>query len=229
MQMEEKGYLFAFHQGASGNVNTFSAITGESNNNHKKNGKWYSSVLVEAFIEALPTLELTNTDGLYAGRYTLDMKINHETDHMVDKAKEIYAIWSNPSNPNHQKEANELCKKYGISSYYAAGAIITRSQMGESQEITVYALSFGDVAFATAPFEIFQETGRYIKANSPCKMTFASGYTNGSFGYLPAEHAFPYGSYEVDTCKYARGSAEELADALLELLKQQDEARNGAN
>jgi hypothetical protein len=52
-------------------------------------------------------------------------------------------------------------------------------------------------------------------------MTFASGYTNGSYGYLPASHAFPHHGYEVDTCKFVRGSAEAVAQVLGYLLDQQ--------
>ena len=227
-QMEEQGYLFAFHQGAAGNVTTFSAIRDEYTHNHKANLRWYGEVLTNAVMETIPKLKLTNTDMLQASAKTLTMQIDHTTDHLASVAKEIYGLWCDTTNPDSQKRYQELCKQYDIPSAYAASAIVARYEMAQTQEITVYALSFGDIAFATAPFEIFQETGIFIKENAPYQMTFASGYTNGAYGYLPASHAFPHHGYEVDTCKYVRGSAEIIADTLLELLDQQKLARENS-
>ena len=59
-------------------------------------------------------------------------------------------------------------------------------------------------------------------------MTFASGYTNGKQGYLPNEEVFPYGSYEVDVCLYVSGTAEIVADTLLDALNKQAELRNAS-
>ena len=223
--MEAQGYLFAFWQGASGNVNTFSLLAGESTQNHYKNVMWYGEELAKAVLQTIPSLTKAETRGLYANACTITMTVNHATDPLVSKATEISLLFDDPTK---EKEAKELCVKYGISSKLAAYAILERSRKGKTEEVTVYALSFGDIAFATAPFELFSVTGVYMKENSPCKMTFASGYTNGKQGYLPNEEVFPYGSYEVDVCLYVSGTAEIVADTLLDALNKQAELRNAS-
>ena len=77
----------------------------------------------------------------------------------------------------------------------------------------------GDLAFVSAPFEMFDTTGMYIKENSPYEMTFIMTCTNGSFGYVPSENAFVNGGYEVYTSRFVKGTAEKAADILLELIK----------
>jgi hypothetical protein len=81
------------------------------------------------------------------------------------------------------------------------------------------ALRFGDVALATAPGEIFTETGMAVKARSPLASTCFVGYTNGSVGYVPVPSAYPEGGYEVThACQVApeaAGLVEETALALL--------------
>ena len=64
-----------------------------------------------------------------------------------------------------------------------------------SAEFQAYRL--GDLAWATAPGEIFNELGRQVKGGSPFPATFFAGYTNGSIGYVPVPEAYPEGGYEV--------------------------------
>jgi hypothetical protein len=81
-------------------------------------------------------------------------------------------------------------------------------------------LCAGDIAFATAPFEMFNSNGRYIKENSPFKMTFVLAYCNGFNSYLPDEKAFNYDCYEVNARRFPKGSAEEVAQTNVAMLKQ---------
>ena len=47
-------------------------------------------------------------------------------------------------------------------------------------------------------------------------MTFISGYTNGSEGYMPNIKAYAHGGYGCDTCRFPAGVTEKLTNALLE-------------
>ena len=59
-----------------------------------------------------------------------------------------------------------------------------------------------------------------IKAASEFEMTFICGYANGRYGYMPSDYAFPHGDYEVQQCKYVQGTAEQIANEHISLLKQ---------
>jgi len=63
--------------------------------------------------------------------------------------------------------------------------------------IEVHILKFGDVAFATNPFELFLDYGNQIKARSKAKQTFILQLTAGAYSYLPTEKAEKAGHYSA--------------------------------
>lgn len=79
---------------------------------------------------------------------------------------------------------------YAFKSVYHAIHMRKRARMPESLEMELNALCAGDIVFATAPFEMFNSGGRFIKAKSPFKMTFVLACCNGFHSYLPDEKAF---------------------------------------
>lgn len=77
--------------------------------------------------------------------------------------------------------------------------------------------------FATVPAEIFDTTGKQIREGSPTEITFVLTVTNGRHTYIPPAEVFNYSSsgvvpYEVRICKYPRGTAETLAQDLINML-----------
>ena len=77
---------------------------------------------------------------------------------------------------------------------------ISRYRQQQTSEILpteVHILRFGDVAFATSPFELFLDYGNYIKARSFAKQSFIMQLTCGSLGYLPTEKAEKGGHYSA--------------------------------
>jgi hypothetical protein len=77
----------------------------------------------------------------------------------------------------------------------------------------------GDLAFATAPAEIFTENGALVKQQSPFKNTFFVGYTNGSIGYVPTHEAYPEGGYEVThACQVDPPAGDIINEGCLSLL-----------
>ncbi len=82
-------------------------------------------------------------------------------------------------------------------------------------------LRFGDIALVTSPGEIFTETGRAIKKNSPIPATLFAAYSNGSIGYVPVPEAYAEGGYEVThACQVGPKAAGMIEEAALTLLKE---------
>ena len=94
----------------------------------------------------------------------------------------------------------------------------TQIPTGSTLTVRLYAISFGDVAFCSAPYEMFDTNGVEIREASPFAMTFVCAYTNGQHGYVPSALAFPHGAYEVSACAFVPGSGEEFAGELIRLL-----------
>ena len=61
----------------------------------------------------------------------------------------------------------------------------------------IHVVRFGDLAFATDPFELFLNFGNRIRARSAARQTFLLQLTNGAFGYLPTALAERHGHYSA--------------------------------
>jgi len=92
-----------------------------------------------------------------------------------------------------------------------------------NQDIT--AISIGNIGFATVPFEMFDTNGMQIKDGSPYDITFVLTNCNNRDGYIPAQEVFDYNPgdarlmpYEVKSCAYAKGTAETVAQGLIDML-----------
>ena len=110
--------------------------------------------------------------------------------------------------------------------------ITTIFKGGDTQAfINLAVYSIGEVAFAAVPYEMFGPNGSAVKEGSPYSMTFVSTCTNGAGLYIPADYDFDYTipCYEMSHNAYRRGTAEQLADAFVSMLKQTYETRFGEN
>ncbi len=86
----------------------------------------------------------------------------------------------------------------------------------ETMDLSV--LSIGEAAFATAPIEMHDTLGMYVKEKSPFKATLMCAYTNGAHGYMPSSLAFDNGGYETNSTHFVKGTGEEIASKLVEML-----------
>ncbi len=91
---------------------------------------------------------------------------------------------------------------------------------GNPVSINAYAFSIGDIAFVTAPYEMFDDNAKYIKENSPFEMTIVASYANGHGQYIASEWAYAYPSYESTNGNYDKGVAEKLAEDYVTLLNE---------
>jgi hypothetical protein len=54
-----------------------------------------------------------------------------------------------------------------------------------------------------------------VRSESPFPNTYYFGYTNGWFGYLPTEAAFPEGGYETNVTPFTAQAEKDLGDAVI--------------
>ena len=202
---------FAYYQGACGNINLKSYISGKQ---IYANYMQVGNALPDVLGEALESMTPVSLGEIKAERVDFDVTVNHDDDHLYDKALEV----------NKEKDVTkqkELIAKYGFQSKYEASSIITRYNYGVTETFSLSAISFGDLGFASTPYEMFDTNGMEVKDGSPFKMTFVCSCTNGSWSYVAADHAYENGGYEVYNCKFVRGTAEAVVGELLRLLNKQ--------
>ena len=82
------------------------------------------------------------------------------------------------------------------------------------------ALSIGEVSFIFGSFEMFSDTGRYIREHSPFYMTFIATQALNTHSYIPSDIAFEIGCYEAYASQFQQGTAKLIADTYIETLKE---------
>ena len=108
---------------------------------------------------------------------------------------------------------------------YAQEALFL-SKYPSTKKIKLQAILIGDIGIATAPCEVFAETGLAIKQESPFPKTFTIELANGYGGYLPPAEQHKLGGYETWPARssYLEVNAEtKIRNGLVSLLRKLNE------
>ena len=181
---------------------------------HGLDHRAYGKAVGQLVVDALPTLKAANTGNVNLQLMEHTGKTNYNgTDRYVE-AKEIYDLFLEKG----YSAGNSAAKSAGFISVYDARSIVTRSKLPKTQQIKLGALSIGDVSFIFASFEMFSETGRYIRENSPYDMTFICTLSLGSHDYIPSDIGFELNCYEAYTAHFEQDTAKNIADQFIATL-----------
>ena len=125
---------------------------------------------------------------------SIDLPLRKATKSEYEKAvREIeYYVEKNAEKGVFTFEDNAKC-------YVHAGLIARYRQQQFTETFTIesHIVRFGDIAFATNPFELFLDYGNRIKARSYAEQTFIVQLCCGKGGYLPTEKAEKAGHYSA--------------------------------
>ena len=204
------GCLVAYFTGADGNMNPDSTIQADA---HNLNWREYGVKMAQLAYELMQELQEVEGSGIVTKQEMVEVDIDHSWDPMLEQAKEVYNLWRTVG----FQEGNALGRTYGFSTSYQANAIIRRAAMDPTDTLEINAFRVGGIGFTTGTYEMFSESGIFVKENSPFAFTFL---LTGNFTYIPSDGAFNYRCYEADTGYYARGTAEKLAERYVEMLKE---------
>ena len=200
---------FVYYQGAGGNINFFSSIPGERiYGDYKAAADGY----MIATREALSNEESIETGKIQTLARPVTVTVRKEPAEVVELAKKVMAA---PEN-----ERGTLAVQYGFETWRHANSTVGRSQKGETEDLPLTAITFGEIAFCAFPYEMFDTNGKEARDGSPFKTTFVCSLANGSHGYIASNYAFPHGTYEVFACQYVQGTGEQLSGAMVEMLKE---------
>ncbi len=94
--------------------------------------------------------------------------------------------------------------------------------------IELDAISVGDsIGFVTAPCEMFDTNGMFVKENSPFQITFILTCANGHHKYIPSSAPYDYSAlyggpepYEVRVSKVCQGTGEVVAQRMVDMLRE---------
>lgn len=90
----------------------------------------------------------------------------------------------------------------------------------DTSKFYISAFSIGDLAFTAVPGEFHDTLGVYVKENSPFGRTFFCAYTNANISYVPSAEAMDLGGYEPEKMRFVKGTGEDVAQKLVEMLNE---------
>ena len=214
-------------QGAAGNLNTNSRFDEEKLYSANDRVKYGEDMVRQYIGKVYNELTEVKTGPIKVTEMTFVGKSNHVYNHMTAEAQMVVDYFNSGHTAGETATyAHQLSAERGldmrINSYYHANRILSNAKKGATTELALAAWSFGEVGGVVNSYEMFDTTGMFIKENSPFTRTFIVGYSYpGGGGYIPSLQGFANGGYEADNCMFAPGSAEEIAEALIGMLEDQ--------
>ena len=203
----------AFFQGAAGNLVPSSKIEEENTVAHERIA--YGTRLAEFVLEGCKNLRPVDGGPVRTKSMRFESQIDHSDDHLLEQATYVRDHFYDFE---LRADRSKFCRENGFNSILHARGVIRRANMGQTADMEINALAMGDISFITAPYEMFNSNGRFIKANTPYEMTFVCTCSNDTLDYLADINAFEYDCYEVNTRRFFAGTAEKVADTYIEML-----------
>ena len=210
---------FIYFSGASGNltINNFNKklpiIT-----DYLEHGKTLARLALEALPNAQPVasgpVELVS----HYQKETLNPPPDDET---LERAKDVLNFFT--TNKNY-KDSILYAESRGLHSQYQASYMIICKRLydeGDTQVmLPMYAFRVGDIGFITAPYEMFDTNGKYIRDFSPFAATIVATCANDYKSYIPSAYGYLNECYEADTAVVAPGTGERLAQKYVKMLEE---------
>ena len=157
--------------------------------------------------------------------YVLEAESNFipaEQAELAAKASDVYEYFL----ANGQEDGNTYAIANGFQSCYEARSFVSRAKLSGTQTLNMYVMTLGNMSFAIAPYEMAGQTATTIKhailESGVSDMAFIMAYCQNNIGYIPSASNYEYnngrGSYEAYDCKYAKGTAEKIAETYIQLI-----------
>lgn len=211
---EETGMHVVYYTGAAGNLNPTSRIQEENvTADYLEQGK----ALAGYASKCLETLKPLREGPIHHITKRTAEKIDHHEDHKVGDAEIVLRDWIQR---NDLIGAVRLANQYGINSPYHAAGILDKSRLPETDDLELHSFCIGELSVVTAPYEMFDSNGVYIKENSPFETTLIMTQTNQSRAYIPSEEGFRINSYEANAGRFEAGTGEKMAESFVQMLRQ---------
>lgn len=215
--MEEKlDCLFVFNQGAAGNINASTRLRDreERTRDYLVHGQY----LAEHALEGLKDMKKLPAGPVRIQKHIMMGKVDHTEDYRIKDAEKVVDVWVKTSD---YAAVKEVAAPLGIRSPYKATAIVRRFNGPKELDLELNTITVGDqLAFVTAPNELFDTISVMVEEGSVYPHTLTLGYCNAYRGYIPSKLGYEYTCYESDATWFEPGIGEQIAHKLTSMLKE---------
>ena len=214
-----------YFSGAGGNLNSNSRIREE---NISKNWKHHGLRAADYVIRAEGSYRDAALGELKFCTVTNPYGANHSQDYLLEEATYIHELRMK----DFDRAKVEVKNYPNLHSIYHATSIVIKAARPATRELTIGAITLGDVAFTFHPYEMFDTNGMELRAGTvgnpnyaadtqqenPFAMTFLCTLGNGHLGYVPSKLGYTNGGYSTDIAYLEPGSGEQLVGDYLAIL-----------
>ena len=210
--------LTAYFMAAAGDQAPTSRI---AEDDHKLDYKGYGEAVGKLIVDKLPEMTAVQPGPIQIARQVITADTNRHSLDRLAEAQETYNAYLQGGYPL----SDPLVAKYGFVRVFEARAIVQNSALEDTKDVQLNAMSIGDISFVFAPYEMFCQSGRYIKDNSPFAMTFVATIADepsgvAPSGYIPTEIGYDVYCYEAYSSHFVRGTAETLDKTYVSMLNE---------
>ena len=216
-----------YFSGASGNLNSGSRIKEE---NISRDWIHHGQRAADYVVSAEGSYRQTPLGSLKFKEATIPYDANHSQDYLLEEATYIH----NLRMQDFDRAKAEVKNYPALHSIYHATSIVNKAARGATRELTIGAITLGEVAFTYHPYEMFDTNGMELRTGTvgnpnyepqaqlknPYAMTFLCTLGNGHLGYVPSRLGYTNGGYSTDIAYLAPGSGERLVGDYLAILRQ---------
>jgi hypothetical protein len=224
---EQLGVNCIYFSGAGGNLNSTSRIEEE---NISVDYKDHGNRAAQYVIAAEDSYTKANTGTIACKEVTISYEADHSMDHLYELAKPV----ADARRESTDKATAMLRERPELHSILHATAIVDKYNAAATRDLTISAITFGDVAFTSHPYEMFDTNGMELRSGTvgnenytqeeqlenPYVMTFIATMSNASMGYIPSRLGYTNGGYSTDITKFAPGTGEQVVGDMLQILNE---------
>ena len=208
---------FIYFSGASGNLNILSFDQSENYYpDHISHGKKLAQYAKEQK-DAFTPVQLGKVRHL---SHFEKEPFYKPDDSRMEAARDVADFWA--ENKNY-RESLAYAESKGFHSQYHATSLLLKQRLYKEGmthvEVEMYAFSVGELGFVTAPYEMFDTNGKYIRDFSPFKATVVATCANNYISYIPSAYGYLNACYEADCTRLTPGAGERLAQKYVKLLE----------
>lgn len=183
---QDPPFVGIMSNGTSGDVNNINFREEAEKNKPYEKMRYVAFDLADKVMSIYPTLEFDENVTLRSAQNELRLAVRKPDEALKKRMEKV-----------RQRPESDSPIYHNLEKVYADRVTQIDQEWPDSIDIVLQVFRIGDLAIASAPFEVFAETGLEIKDKSPFKHTFTIELANGEYGYLPTPEQHDLGGYET--------------------------------
>src|SRR5690625_136284 len=202
---QDPPFVGIMSNGTSGDVNNINFREEAEKNKPYEKMRYVAFDLADKVMSVYPQLDCKENTSLKSAEKELRLRVRKPDPALKERMDKV-----------RQRPESDPPIYHRLEKTYASRVAQIDQEWPDSIDIVLQAFRIGDYVIASAPFEVFAETGLEIKDKSPFQHTFIIELANGEYGYLPTPEQHELGGYEtwISTNRVEKQTTVKMVEAI---------------